>query len=143
MHIEIRTEPFRITIHGYSGIASGKHDTATTFKLMDKMWQVVKSKQLPNKGLNVWVYEEGMKVFAGVELNDVSSPELEKMSICLEKYAYFKHIGPYHLIRNSGEKMIDELKRKGHETTLPYIEIYEHWNDDETKLETELIMSLK
>jgi hypothetical protein len=39
--------------------------------------------------------------------------------------------------------MRDELKNKGFEIRLPYIEIYGHWINDETKLETELLMNLK
>ena len=39
--------------------------------------------------------------------------------------------------------MKDELMSKGFETILPYIEIYGHWTNDETKLETELLMCLK
>ena len=38
--------------------------------------------------------------------------------------------------------MTDELKKKGFEIVLPYIEIYGHWTTDETKLETELLMCL-
>jgi hypothetical protein len=37
----------------------------------------------------------------------------------------------------------DYAGNRGFETTLPYIEIYGHWTNDETKLETELLMSLK
>ena len=39
--------------------------------------------------------------------------------------------------------MKNELKSKGFEIEFPYIEIYGHWNSDETKLEAELIMALK
>jgi len=39
--------------------------------------------------------------------------------------------------------MTSELTKRGMEITLPYIEIYGHWTNDETKLETELIMCLK
>ncbi len=35
--------------------------------------------------------------------------------------------------------MRDKLKRKGLEPILPYIEIYGHWTNDESKLETELL----
>jgi hypothetical protein len=38
--------------------------------------------------------------------------------------------------------MRDELKRNGFSPGFPYIEIYGHWTEDETKLETELLMSL-
>jgi hypothetical protein len=39
--------------------------------------------------------------------------------------------------------MANELKENGFETDLPYIEVYGHWTNDETKLETELFMCLK
>jgi len=145
MNVEIIKEPFSLTIHGFSGIATNKDYVRTAFKLMDKMWQIVKSKGLKNKGLNVWVYEPGEKVFAGVELDDgyQYSNELEQKNIYLEKYAYYKHIGPYNLIKQAGQNMTAELKKLGVETGLPYIEIYGHWTNDETKLETELLVCLK
>jgi effector-binding domain-containing protein len=145
MNVEIITEPLKINIHGFSGIAVNKDYAGTAFKLMDRMWQAVKSNNLKNKGLNTWIYEEDHKVFAGVELD--KSPQdgtgLEQKGITLLKYAYYKHIGPYNLIKQAGQNMTDELKSKGYETVLPYIEIYGHWTNDETKLETELLMSLK
>jgi predicted transcriptional regulator YdeE len=111
---------------------------------MDKMWQIVKTNQLKNKGLNIWVYEKEQHIFAGVELEEIPKVEtgLEQKQITLLKYAYYKHIGPYHLIKQAGKNMTAELQRLGYETILPYIEIYGHWTNDETKLETELLMCL-
>lgn len=145
MNIEIINKPFALNIHGFSGAAINKDYVHTAFKLSDKMWQAVKGNNLKHKGLNVWVYEPGEMVFAGVELEETSGPGigLEQKSIVLPKYAYYKHIGPYKLIKETGMMMTDELKRKGLQTDLPYIEIYGHWTNDETKLETELLMSLK
>jgi effector-binding domain-containing protein len=112
---------------------------------LDRMWQVVRANKLENKGLNIWVYEQDHKVFAGVELTSIPGQDtgLELKSITLSKYARYKHIGPYNLIKQAGQNMTDELKSKGYETTLPYIEIYGHWASDETKLETDLLMALK
>ena len=109
------------------------------------MWKTVKSNDLKNKGRNIWVYESGEKVFAGVELNGPppNETELEHKSIVLTKYAYYKHIGPYQLIKQSGEYMTGELKNRGFEIISPYIEIYGHWTNDESKLETELIMAIE
>jgi effector-binding domain-containing protein len=145
MNLEIITEPLSLNIHGFSGIALNKDYAGTAFKLMDKMWQTVKSNNLKNKGLNIWVYEQNENVFAGVELNYIANDNtgLEQNSISLLKYARYKHIGPYHLIKQAGQNMTAELMNKGYETTLPYIEIYGHWTNDETKLETELLMCLK
>jgi effector-binding domain-containing protein len=145
MKTEIITKNFKLDIYGFSGIAVNKDYAGTAFKLMDKMWQTVRSNNLKNKGLNIWVYEQNEKVFAGVELNDtpIQDTGLEQKSIALTKYAYYKHVGPYNLIKQAGQNMIAELKSKGFETILPYIEIYGHWTNDETKLETELLMCLK
>jgi len=145
MPVEIITEPLTLDIYGFSGIAVNKDYAGTAFKLMDRMWQAVKSNNIKNKGQNIWVYELGHSVFAGVELTDVPKQDtgLELKSITLAKYARYKHIGPYNLIKQAGQNMTDELKRQGYQTVLPYIEIYGHWTNDETKLETELLMCLQ
>jgi len=145
MNVEIINETLRLDVYGFSGTAIDKDYVGTAFKLMDRMWQIVKSNNFKNKGLNIWVYEQDQRVFAGVELNEMpnQNTELEQKSITLLRYACYKHIGPYNLIKQAGQNMTAELKSKGYETVLPYIEIYGHWTNDETKLETELLMSLK
>jgi predicted transcriptional regulator YdeE len=112
---------------------------------MDKMWQIVKAKKIKNNGFNIGVYEQDQSIFAGVELDDITNQDtgLEQKGITLLKYAYYKHIGPYNLIKQTGQNMTAELKTKGYETIFPYIEIYGHWTNDQTKLETELLMGLK
>ena len=111
------------------------------------MWEVVKANDIKNKGKNIWIYETDDKVFAGVELENHTTSNnnygLEEKIINIEKYAYFKHIGPYNHIKQTGQNMTSELTKRGLEIILPYIEIYGHWTNDETKLETELIMCLK
>jgi hypothetical protein len=145
MNIEIIDKPLRYTLHGFSGTALNKDYAGTAFKLMDKMWKVVKSNNLKNKGLNIWAYEQNESVFSGVELTEIPNQNfgLEQKTVILLKYAYYKHIGPYHLIKQSGKNMTDDLKSRGYETTLPHIEIYGHWTNDESKLETELLFCLK
>ena len=145
MKVEIINKNFTLNIHGLSETAVNKDYAGAAFKLMDKMWQTVRSNNLKNNGRNIWVYEQNEKVFAGVELSDIPGHNigLEQKNITLTNYAYYKHIGSYHLIKQVGQNITDELKSKGFETILPYIEIYGHWTNDETKLETELLISLK
>jgi effector-binding domain-containing protein len=145
MNVEVINKELSLNIYGFSGTAINKNYAGTAFKLSDKMWQIVKSTGLKNKGMNIWVYESGEKVFAGVELNEVPQHDtgLEQKIIQLTKYAYYKHIGPYHQIPVAGKRMQNELKNQGFETELPYIEIYGHWTGDETTTETELLMHLK
>lgn len=129
----------------FRGKAINKEYAATAFKLMDKMWRIVKSLGLKNKGLNIWVYEPNEEVFAGVELDEIPNLDagLEQKNINVTKYAYYKHIGPYNLIKQVGQTMKVELEKRGFDIGYPYIEIYGHWTNDETKLETELLMCLK
>lgn len=145
MKVEVINTILTLQIYGFSGTAINKDYVETAFRLMDKMWQIVKSNNLKNKGLNIWVYEPGEKVFAGVELDDTpkSDAGLERKDVTLTKYGYYKHIGPYGLIKKAGQNMREELIDKGFEIIFPYVEIYGHWTDDETRLETELLMCLK
>jgi len=145
MNIDIITTDLRLTMYGFSGTAVNKDYVGKVFELMDKMWQAVKSNGLENKGKNIWVYEPDDKVFAGVEVDDTPQQDtgMEQKNIHLSKYAYYKHIGPYQLIKQSGEYMTGELKNRGFEIISPYIEIYGHWTNDESKLETELIMAIE
>lgn len=146
MNIEIISNSLQLTIYGFGSIAPDANYAAAAFKLSGKMWEVVKANNIKNKGKNIWVYESGHKVFAGVEIeHDLTSKMygLEEKNITLSKYAYYKHVGPYKLIRQAGQAMTGELARQGFETTLPYIEIYGHWTPDESKLEAELLMCLK
>lgn len=144
MNLDIITTKLELDIYGFGGVAPGD-PVATVFKLSGKMWDVVKSNHLENKGKNIWVYGPDHRVFAGVELVNPSGNNhgLEKMTIVLEQYAYGKHIGSYNLIKQTGQFMRDELAKQNRQVVLPYIEIYGHWNKDESKLETELIMNLK
>jgi effector-binding domain-containing protein len=145
MDIQIINIPLNLTIYGFSGTAFNKDYVGKAFQLMDRMWDIVKRENLQNNGKNIWVYEPDHMVFAGVELVDIpdESTNLEQKKIELPGYAYYKHIGPYNLIKEAGAKMIEQLKQQGLETVLPHIEIYGHWIPDESKLETELVMSLK
>jgi len=77
MNLEIITDLFKLDIYGFTGVAANKDYAGTAFRIMDKMWQEVKSTNLKNKGRNIWVYEPDEKVFAGVELYDMPKPDTE------------------------------------------------------------------
>lgn len=142
--MEIITTPLTLDIYGFSGTATDRDYAGTAFRLMDRMWKVIKGNNLENKGLNIWVYEPKEIVFAGVELIHKPDPEfgLEHKEFVLEKYAMFKHVGAYQRIKNLGQEMRDELEKRNLKITSPYVEIYGHWTNDESRLETDLIMAL-
>ncbi|HVU98600.1 MAG TPA: hypothetical protein VHE34_25435 [Puia sp.] len=135
---------FHVTLYGFGGVVVARDWGKTGFDLMNRMWKEVKSRELPNKGINIWVYEPGNAMFAGVEL--IAPPPadsmLERKEISLEKYVYFKHIGSYDRIKDSGLRVSEECKRAGVKTGLPYVEVYGHWTEDASKLETELLWAV-
>lgn len=145
MDIQLIQQPLRLRLDGFSGTAVNQNYGDTGFKLMNRMWEVVKSRGLKNKGINVWVYEPGDRVFAGVELEEAPGGEtgLEHKEISLSKYAYFKHVGSYGLLKQVYASLREELKTRGMVPSYPGLEIYGHWDPDESKLETEILMAVR
>ena len=145
MKTEIINSPLPLELYGFEDQANGPNPSETAFRLMNKMWQIVKSNNLPNKGINVWVYGAGGNIFAGVELTEPPKQDtgLQFKTVVLSKYGYHKHIGSYSLIRQAGQQMRAELTANGFEIIPPYIEIYGHHSPDESKTETELLMQLR
>lgn len=144
MDIQIMTEPFQREVYGLKDVAPNQDYVAKVFALSGKMWEIVRAHNLKNKGKNIWLYDAHDVVFAGVEVEEpAGAVGLEKMTITLKKYAYFKHVGSYSLIKQSGQRMREELSSRGYRVVLPYIEIYGHWTKEENKLETELLMCVE
>ena len=146
MNINIITDqPFSVNLYGFSGTVENKHWKETGFRLMNKLWESVKTHNLKNKGLNTWVYEKNNSLFAGVELEQDAAPgtELEHKKIILPKYVYYKHTGPYNQIESAGAKIILELNQRNIKTCMPYLEVYGHYTADGAKLETEMLWCLE
>ncbi len=144
MEIDIVHHRFIKDIYGLSARANRQDYTGTAFRLSASMWDTVKTQTLKNKGMNIWVYDPADMVFAGVELSEPPplNTGLEHRRLDLPKYARYKHIGSYQMLKQAGLNMRTALKNRGLEPTLPYVEIYGHWTKDESRLETELLLPL-
>ena len=144
LSISIRKD-LTLDLYGFSGVADKENWSATGTRLMNRLWDEVRSLQSPNKGMNVWLYEEGNHMFAGVELAGTPPPgsTLEHKAITLPRYAYYKHLGPYSSISTTYTAAREELKKVGIIPILPYVEIYGHHRDDPAQQETELLWSIK
>lgn len=145
MEIQIRNQPVTFDLYGFSGIAADRNYGKAGSQLGGKMWDIVRSRNLKHKGINHWVYESGNKMFVGVELEETPQDEvaLEHRTFTLSKYLYARHIGPYHLLKNTYDAMRDTVQKQGMQTMSLSVEIYGHWNSDESKLETEILISVK
>ncbi|MBP1963359.1 GyrI-like domain-containing protein [Paenibacillus aceris] len=134
------------TLFGYSKTHDpNKAYSETIFELLDKVWAEVRNKKLSHTGMNHVVYEVDHEIFAGIEL--ISPPNedslLEKRDVTFQRYAYCKHIGPYSQLDETYESIRSIVKESREHHVLPLLEVYGHWNEDESKLETEIYYNLK
>ena len=55
-----------------------------------------------------------------------------------EKYAYYKHVGPYERLGEAYAAIKREIADLGLAQNGDYVEKYGHWTEDSSKLETEI-----
>jgi len=145
MNIEIVVEPLTLVLYGVSGQVEGKNYGVTGQRLMDVLWKEIRAKGLKHKGINHWVYEDGEMLFTGVELEGPvgSECELVRKKVTVPRYAYGKHIGPISELGMVYAGIHQALRSKGLQPCYPSIEIYGHWTEDESKMETEIIVAIE
>jgi hypothetical protein len=129
---------------------SKTHDPAKSYgdeliELLDVVWENVKSSGVLTTGINHAVYGEQGEIFAGVEITTPGAAlnGLAAREIVLERYAYYKHVGPYAALADAHAQMAAEIRARSLVQSSPVIEIYGHWNEDPAKLETEIIYAVR
>lgn len=144
MHIQIIESPLSFDLYGVTAHVTDKSYAPTGFRLMDILWKEIKKNNLPHKGITIWAYLENDIMMTGVEMKTeiVTNEIVKHTKIHFEKYAYYKHTGSYKLISELYPMMENDLYARGIRHTLPMLEVYGHWQEDESKLETELIWNV-
>ncbi len=144
MSIEIINQPKTLTLYGFSKVHEEHRSRGEEFlELLNQVWAEVSAKSLKSTGINHAVYFSDV-VFAALELKmpDVPDTILEKKVLTIQRYAYWKHIGPYSKLPDAWNKILSGIKELGLTPCWPQMEIYGHWNEDESKLETEILINL-
>jgi predicted transcriptional regulator YdeE len=143
MNIEIR-ENLTLHLYGFSASVPNFKFGETGIALSNRMWDIVKKNHLPHKGINIWVYDSQAVMFAGVEIDPrpANNFGMEERDLHFKKYAWYKHVGPYSLLRQANEDMRQDLQRRGIKYGPPSLEIYGHHGPDEDKLETEIVYTI-
>jgi effector-binding domain-containing protein len=144
MQIEIIDAPHRISLVGYHGTLDGESVPVVGKRLMDKMWREVQALGLKSKGINHWVYLPDSMMFTGIELAEKTTAigTLEPLTVSLNRYLRFVHTGPYSELPQIWPQLVAEIKQRGETPTKPSLEIYGHWNEDPSKCETTILISL-
>ena len=147
MKIEILDEPIRFHLHGIRGVVENERYGEVGLRLMNEMWQVVKSAQIPTTGINHWVYLPDGRMFVGVELRNpqqVPTPEqLEPLEFELQRYMKHVHVGPYQALPQKWKELKAELAVRGENIGSPSLEIYGHHSDEPSKSETTILIGLQ
>ncbi|MBP1994437.1 GyrI-like domain-containing protein [Paenibacillus eucommiae] len=146
MDITIFNDKKAFLLYGVSKIhEEHKEFSKEIFEVINPVWAEVKEKSLSHKGINHVVYDVNHILFAGIELNEPIEVgiKLKEREFVFEQYAYYKHIGPYNELDDAHRKIRSHIEALGREFTFPILEIYENPSDDETKLETEILYTLK
>jgi hypothetical protein len=147
MKIEFIDEPIRFHLHGIGGVVENERYGEVGFRLMNEMWQAVKSAQLPTTGINHWVYLPDGRMFVGVELRNaqqIPAPnQLEPLEFELQRHMTHVHVGPYQGLPQKWQDLKAELAVRGEIIGSPSLEIYGHHCDDLSKLETTILIGLQ
>ena len=144
MNIEVVSGHFQVTLFGYRGLIKGGIVHASAKPLMDRMWKEVQERRIKSTGINHWVYLPDSMIFTGIEMKDLAADvgTLEKLDVSLDRYARYLHIGPYSTLGATWSQLMEELKKRGETPQYPNLEIYGHWNPDESKCETTIVIGL-
>jgi hypothetical protein len=147
MNIEIIEEPIRFNLHGISSAVENARFGAIGLRLMNEMWQVVKSTSTPTTGINHWVYLPNGRMFVGVELRNawqlLIPDQLEPLEFELQRSMKHVHVGPYQALPQKWKELMAELAVRGEIIGSPSLEIYGHHCDDPAKLETTILVGLQ
>jgi hypothetical protein len=145
MALEIVDTPWARTLHGLSL----RHDPAKSYgqellSLLDRIWPVVKGRGIANTGINHVVYGQDGMVFAGIELTVPAPADLGLIAraIAMPRHAHWRHVGPYSGLGAANAAARAALAAAGLAQRGPMIEVYGHWDADETKVVTDLLYAL-
>lgn len=145
MNIEIIEQPIRFHLHGIAGVVENENYAEVGMRLMNEMWRIIKSAQIPSTGINHWVYLSEGRMFVGVELrNPQPTPgQLEPLQFELQRYMKHVHVGPYQELPQKWKSLKAELAARGEVIDSPSLEVYGHNCDDPSKTETTILIGLQ
>lgn len=120
---------------------------------LDKVWAFVRAEEgLVDGGRNIFIYThpttacaDGMDIDFGVEVTrDFSGAgEVRCVHLPAGRVASSLHVGPYARLFETHARVERWCAEHGHAVADRSWEIYGHWTDDPTKLETHVCYLLK
>lgn len=93
-------------------------------------------------GRNVAIYHHDGNLFVGVECSDENYQVagLERRTITIHDHILYIQKGPYSKFPDSYDQITNVFKTNAWEWGYPFMEIYGHWEEDESKLIVEILI---
>ena len=127
MKIEIIEGRIRFHLYGIGGVVENERYGEVGLRLMNEMWQVVKSARIATTGINHWVYLPDGRMFVGVELRNAQQipipNQLEPLEFELPRHMKHVHVGPYQALPQKWRELKAELAARGEVIGSPSLEI--------------------
>jgi len=142
--MKIVNTPIKIQVLG----VELQHDPARTYgeeimgeKGLGYVWSRIPRPKPESIGRNVAVYDRDGKLIIGVECTDenLQLEGLRNLSITVNDHICYIQQGPYAQFPDSYAQIKDFLAANAWEGGYPTIEIYGHWEEDESKLTVEIL----
>ena len=111
-----------------------------------EVWTFLRSGNFPKPGRNLALYLDGvMNIECGVEVFQpfAGNDRVVCSSTPAGLVATAAHLGPYNRLGDAHHAVRKWCADQGHVLAGPSWEVYDHWNDDPTKLRTDVFWLLQ
>ena len=112
---------------------------------LGEVWRFIRASGISHSGLNIALYHDlAMNLECGVLVPEPFQPDGDVICSATPggSVASTVHIGPYHLLGEAHEAILDWCSTRGLTIAGPFWELYDHWNDDPSKLRTDVFYLL-
>jgi effector-binding domain-containing protein len=111
---------------------------------LDKVYAFLNERQIGGRGCNVVVYDGPGSMLAGVEIAGAFEPAGEVIAYATPagRVATAQHVGPYREMGRTNEAIVAYCREAGLRLAGVSWEVYGDWEEDETKLLTDVFYLL-
>lgn len=111
---------------------------------LDKVYAFLNERQIGGRGCNVVIYDGPASMIAGVEMATAFQPEGDVVLAATPagQVATATHVGPYHEMMRTNDAIVAHCRDSGHKLAGVSWEVYGDWDEDESKLLTDVFYLL-
>jgi effector-binding domain-containing protein len=111
---------------------------------LDKVYAFLNERQIGGRGCNVVIYEGASNMIAGVEIAGAFEPsgEVSAYATPAGRAATAQHVGPYREMGRTNDAIVSFCRESNLRLSGVSWEVYGDWEEDESKLLTDVFYLL-